>query len=285
MSTNKKNDSVPFLRKNEDDKIFTTNDELFERGKCATCCKVLFVSEYNFQLKRRFTSQDDIDGYVRYTMDTEFDDQRLVRDPVSYKNSNDFYDQIGERQQNILLRPLTTERDLQFFEFAEYNMYTVYRIPRRVFDIQGGVKKDRTLIMYMNKWGDEDGNGVKNQQFTYVHNYTDLGYYTYIHEEWTKQPLHFFLPNTTKEFSNTKILCFEAKDRKWDKRIYMNYANADFCPIMHDEEIVEETYNRLVTKYASDKKRTNTVLENAYQIASNTCSKDDPKQMFVPVFA
>jgi len=226
---------------------FSKGNELFDRTKCKTCCKVLFVSEYNFQTGQRFTNQDDADGFIRYTMDIEFDDVSLLREP----SATDY-------QQNILLRPIKDGRDLQFFEFGEYNMYNSYRLPKRVHDIQGGCILERTLIIYRNKWGAEDGNGVRNQQFTYVHNYTNLkyyditlqqeiGYYDILKEKvsWVNQPLHFFLPNS----STSSLLCYSANDVAWSKRKFQNTGNKKFIPLLHDSEMIREQETILKDKY------------------------------------
>jgi len=259
---------------------FSKPNELFDRTKCKTCCKVLFVSEYNFQTGQRFTEQDDKDGFIRYTMDIEFDDVSLLREPSA-----------ANYQQNILLRPLRPGHDLQYFEFGEYNMYNSYRLPKRVHDIQGGCYLDRTLIIYKNKWGDEDGNGVRNQQFTYVHNYTnlkyydinlqkELGYYEIMSQKvsWVNQPLHFFLPNS----STSSLLCYGANPVAWTSRKFQNTGNKEFYPLMHEEETVKEQVRAVKEKYPT---KTFNELQPGYQILAKTCSGSDVKQMFVPVFA
>jgi len=277
-----------FVQYAETNDWFSKDNELFERAKCKTCCKVLFVSDYNFQTQRRFTKQDDIDGFIRYTMDMEFDHISGLREPHTY-DPNGFYNEINGHQQNVLLRPLQDENDLQFFEFGEYNMYNSYRLPKRVHDIQGGAKAGSSLIIYMNKWGREDGNGVKNQQFTYVHNYKDLtyydrklqmeiGYYDLLKREvsWVNQPLHFFLPNS----STSDLLCYSADDVQWNDRVFKSGDAERLIPILHDEEIIRRKEEELVQLRGSLK-----TLEPAYQIIARKCEVDDPKQMFVPVFA
>jgi len=244
--------------------------ELFDRNKCKTCCKVIFVSDYNPITKRRFTRNDDIDGYIRFAMDMEFDDKRNVRDPTNYNN---FYNEYNGYQQHVVLRPLSIDEILQHFEFSEYNMYKPYILQKRVFDIQGGVKEGRALILYMNKWGNEDGNGVKNQQFKYVHNYTQLGYYSVINEDWVKYPNHFFLPNTTNQ-----MLCFSFEDRAWNNRVSTNTGNKDLILLWRDEDDINSRISNLTNKGI------NVNIEKGYQIISRKCNVNDAKQMFVPVF-
>ena len=263
-----------FRKLNYIDSVFTKDNELFNRTKCKTCCKVMFVSDYNFQRNQRFIKEDDIDGYIRYTMDTEFDDIRSLRDPNNYNN---FYNEYNNYQQSIVLRPLDISNDLQYFEFSEYNMYNPYRIPKRVFDIQGGVKEGRALIMYMNKWGNEDDNGVKNQQFKYVHDYKNLGYYDKINEDWKNYPYHFFLPNTTN-----LMLCFSAEVKEWKNRVYKNTGNKDLIPLIHNENEINERIKNVNEKYKNSRKHAK--LEPAYQIISRICNINDAKQMFVPVY-
>ena len=261
-----------FTERPEDDKLYKSNtgQELFDRNKCATCCKVMFVSDYNPITKAQFTPEDDKNGHIRYTMDMEFDDKRNVRDPNNY---NKFYDEYNGYQQHVVLRPMSMEEPLQYFEFGEYDMYNPYLIPRRVFDIQGGVHEGRALILYMNKWGNEDGNGVKNQQFKYVHDYKKLGYYDKIQQDWKNYPGHFFLPNTTKE-----MLCFSFEDRTWGTRVSTNTGNKNLLLLWHDDEDISDKLRKL----SSEGYDVN--IEKGYQIISRNCDKDDAKQMFVPIF-
>lgn len=259
-----------FTERNSYDPLFRNDNELFERDKCKTCCRVMFVSDYNPITKKQFTHQDDENGYIRYTMDMEFDDKRSTRDPNNYNN---FYNEYNGYQQHIVLRPITIGEPLQYFEFSEYDMYKPYLIPRRVFDIQGGVKEGRALILYMNKWGNEDGNGVKNQQFKYVHNYTKLGYYTLINKDWTKYPNHFFLPNTTNQ-----MLCFSFEDRNWNNRVSTNTGNKDLILLWHDENEINDKIEKLKAKGID------VSIEKGYQVISRKCDMNDAKQMFIPVF-
>ena len=255
-----------FTELSSNNPMYSGTQELFNRNKCKTCCKVLFVSDYNPITKKRFTHDDDMNGHIRFTMDMEFDDKRNVRDPSNYNN---FYNEYNGYQQHVVLRPLSIDEVLQHFEFSEYNMYKPYILQKRVFDIQGGVKEGRALILYMNKWGNEDGNGVKNQQFKYVHNYTQLGYYSVINEDWVKYPNHFFLPNTTNE-----MLCFSFEDRKWSNRVSTNTGNKDLILLWHDEDEINEKIKNL----------TNVDIEKGYQVISRKCNINDAKQLFVPIF-
>jgi galactose-inhibitable lectin light subunit len=259
-----------FTERNNDNPLFANENELFDRNKCKTCCKVLFVSDYNPITKKQFTQSDDLIGHIRYTMDMEFDDKRSVRDPNNYNN---FYNEYNGYQQHVVVRPISIEEPLQYFEFSEYNMYKPYLIPRRVFDIQGGVKEGRALILYMNKWGNEDGNGVKNQQFKYVHDYTKFGYYDKINEDWKNYPNHFFLPNTTNQ-----MLCFSFEDRSWNNRVSTNTGNKDLILLWRDETEINNEFEKLKNKGI------NVNIEKGYQIISRTCSKNDARQIFIPVF-
>ena len=53
-------------------KVYVNENELFDREKCKTCCKVMFVSDYNPRTNKKFGTEDDI----RYAMDIEFNDKK-----------------------------------------------------------------------------------------------------------------------------------------------------------------------------------------------------------------
>jgi len=248
----------------EGKKLYNSERELFTRSKCKTCCKVLFVSDYNFQEKRRFTAEDDKKPktYIRYTMDMEFDDLRGVRGTQTSGP--------GGLEQNILLRPLQEGRDLQFFEFGEFNMYKCYMIPKRVHDIRGGSKTGATLIIWINK--QELGLSFDNQQFVFVHNYTSLHFYDNSNKLWTPFPNHFFLPYSS---SASRLLCYAAavpKDKVCTDKVF-------------ERETWGGNYNLKVNwleTLGNPKQPKN--VDTSYQIIADKCVASDPKQIFVPVF-
>jgi len=264
---------------------YKKDQELFDRNKCATCCKVLIVSDFNFQRQAQFTDQDDRDGFIRYVMDMEFDDRRQLRDPAEQKNSNTFFSQIDGYQQFILLRPLEEQNELQYFEFAEYNMFNPYVFPRRVHDIfaNGNIFEDRPLIVHINKWGNEDSNGVLNQQFTYVHDYGK--YYDVMRKKgvyWVDNPRHFYLSNTTKQSHKNYYLCYQAESESWSNRPFREqkyYSAINLTPKWHGNS--KEVRDKLNTKFP---RLAGSNLSPAYQIMARKCSSS-PKQIFIPVFA
>nr|BAN39901.1 galactose-inhibitable lectin, putative [Entamoeba histolytica] len=215
--------------------VFSANQENYVRAKCKTCCRVIFASDYNYKTKKPFTDADDIRGDDRYVMDMEFDDKRSVR----------FYQ--GNYEQNILLRPLKQENELQFFEFAPYKMYTAFSIPRRVHDIRGGANKGATLIIWMKKAPLDPG--TNNQRFVYVHPYKTEWYPEYNNRnKWPSYSKHFYLP-----FSNNN-LCYQAKSE--------------------GEERSTWTGNRHLT-----------TTTTSYQIEAASCDAGEARQIFIPVFA
>ena len=91
------------------DEPFKAGNELYERDKCTTCCRVLFVSEYNYETGTNFTNEDyKKDKVVIHTMDEEFDWIENVRTA------------LGNYEQCILLRPIEAGKTTQFWEFAPY---------------------------------------------------------------------------------------------------------------------------------------------------------------------
>ena len=45
---------------------FKRANDLFKRDQCKTCCRVMFVSDYNFKKDRQFTREDDKNGDTRF---------------------------------------------------------------------------------------------------------------------------------------------------------------------------------------------------------------------------
>ena len=167
--------------------------ELYERAKCTTCCRVLFVSEYDVETGKKFDAQGDIDDHTRYTMDLEFDDLANVRTAT------------GNYEQCILARPLEAGKTNQYWEFAPYMMYISFNLPRRVHDVRSSASPTHKLIIWKKKAPLDAG--TNNQRFVYIHPYTSSYYPTTGSHPYTRgapYPKHFFVP-----FQYSHKLCYE----------------------------------------------------------------------------
>lgn len=174
--------------------VFQVKDELYEREKCKTCCRIIIASEYNYEKERLFIDQDDRDGNKRYVMDLEFDNIRCCR-------------QISASNQLILLRPLQQEKQTQYWEFAPYKMFISYPIPKRVHDICGGANLNSYMIIWQKKAPLDSG--TNNQRFVYIHPY-ETNYYKAGSKE-QKYPKHFYVP-----FKTDMDLCYGAQKKSED---------------------------------------------------------------------
>ena len=180
--------------KNAGDSPFKTGTELYEREKCTTCCRVLFVSDYNYKTKKRFQPADDKAGDTRYTMDQEFDYLQNVRSAT------------GNYEQCILVRPLIAGKPTQYWEFAPYMMYISFNIPKRVHDIRGGANANSKLIIWIKKAPLAEG--TNNQRFVYIHPY-ESDYYPedkqnkHVYTRGKSFESHFFIP-----FQKAALLCY-----------------------------------------------------------------------------
>lgn len=173
------------VQKSPESGIFINNNELFDRNKCSTCCRVSFVSDYNFNKKRQFEPSDTDQ---RFAMDMEFDDKRSIRATE------------GNYEQTILLRPLNPENELQRFELNSYKMINMFASPKRVHDIRSGIVKNNKLIIWKKKAPLLAS--TNNQRFVYTYPY-DKKYY--IDSVYINYPKHFYAPYYLKE-----PVCYEA---------------------------------------------------------------------------
>ncbi|EDR24296.1 galactose-inhibitable lectin 35 kDa subunit precursor, putative [Entamoeba dispar SAW760] len=173
-------------------------------------------------------------------------DTRYVMDmEFDDKRSVRYYQ--GQYEQNILLRPLKMGNELQFFEFAPYKMYTSFSIPRRVHDIRGGANRGATLIIWMKKAPLDPG--TNNQRFVYVHPYKTEWYLEYSKtNKWPSYSKHFYLP-----FSSNN-LCYQAKSEGQQRSTWTGNAHL-------------------------------TTTSTSYQIEAASCVANEPRQIFIPVFA
>jgi galactose-inhibitable lectin light subunit len=165
----------------ESNNVFINGNELYDRHKCETCCRVMFVSDNDFG-----------DGQ-KYTMDMEFEFENQVRVATS------------SWEQTILLKPINIERSLQKFELNSYKMMTVFAIPKRTHDIRGGIKIGSRLIIWKKKAPLDVG--TNNQRFVYHHPYSFSNY-----KNQFKYPKHFQAP-----FYTADDVCYEAA---LDKQIW-----------------------------------------------------------------
>jgi galactose-inhibitable lectin light subunit len=177
--------------------VFKDLNQLFDREKCKTCCRVSFVSNYNFDAKRGFTKDDDNRSYRRFAMDMEFDDKRSVRLAE------------GEYEQCILLRPLNKNNELQWFELNAYKMINSFPIPKRVHDIRSGIKKNNKLIIWKKK--PPLNTGTNNQRFVYTYPY-GKNYYNINNDIYINYPKHFYAP-----FYTTEPVCYEAVTNSYQR--------------------------------------------------------------------
>lgn len=163
------------IRKSPEENIFKSENELFIRNKCKSCCKVAFVSNHDFN-----------DGNY-YAMDMEFDDKRSIRLAE------------GNYEQCILLRPLNPNNELQHFELNSYKMINMFASPKRVHDIRNGIVKGNKLIIWKKK--EPLLVSTNNQRFVYTHPYSKNYYNDPIYVNY---PKHFYAPYYT-----TEPVCYE----------------------------------------------------------------------------
>jgi galactose-inhibitable lectin light subunit len=163
----------------------------FGKIKCSTCCKVLFVSNFDFQTNQVFTDKADQENHIRYAFNMEFDQMENVRKAE------------GNYEQAVLLRPIEHNPSLAYFELYPYKMINSFLIPKRVLDIKGGSKAGSNLIIWKKK--DPLLPTTDNQRFVYHYPY-DKSYYNT-----NTYPRHFYLP-----FSTGTPLCFEAMNNKFN---------------------------------------------------------------------
>ncbi|ELP92374.1 galactose-inhibitable lectin 35 kDa subunit precursor, putative [Entamoeba invadens IP1] len=175
-----------------DNPTINTN-ELYQRDKCTTCCRILIASSWNYDHNKLFTNEDYKNNNGRiFVMDMEFDYIDEIREPTV------FYEQA------IHLRPFIKNRDFQFFEFAPYKMFISFVYPKRVHDIRAGANVGSRLIIWSKNPPLSDAPGTQNQRFIYVHPYDTEYYVSDFERKWRKYKNHFFLP-----FYNQTDLCYE----------------------------------------------------------------------------
>lgn len=179
-----------YLIQNSPEKdIYRNENDLFVREKCKTCCRVMFVSEYNFKRKRQFKNEDDLNGDIRFAMDMEFDDKRSIRMAE------------GNYEQCILARPLNKNNELQYFELNSYKMINMFSSPKRVHDIRSGIVVGNKLIIWVKKPALLAS--TNNQRFTYIYPY-DNTYFNKMSDTYINYKKHFTAP-----YYLTDDVCYE----------------------------------------------------------------------------
>ena len=231
---------------------YVAGNELYTRDKCKTCCRVIFASEWNYVKQRKFTAQDDKDNHQRYVMDMEFDDKRSLRKPG------------GSYEQNILLRPLNPSNELQYFEFAPYNMYTCFSIPKRVHDIRGGANLGSTLIIWSKNPPLSNKPGTQNQRFVFVHPYPTSWY-----------PEYGKSYDYHDDKGRTGTIIFE----------WPTYKSHFYLPFRYDIHLCYQAYAKGATRATWTGNKNLKTIGDSYQISAQHCVPDEPRQMFIPVFA
>lgn len=140
--------------------VFENGNELYNRDKCTTCCRMMFVSDYNPRTKKLHEKNSED---LRYTLELEMEDVNQVR----YCATN--------WEQTILAKPLYgTVKDTQLWELAAYKMFISYPIPQRVHDIRGGIKLGSKLIIWKKKA--PLAASTNNQRFVFHHPYKFSNY-------------------------------------------------------------------------------------------------------------
>ncbi|ELP88893.1 galactose-inhibitable lectin 35 kDa subunit precursor, putative [Entamoeba invadens IP1] len=130
-------------------------EEIIDRDKCETCCRVLFALEYDPNTGNKIPNNSQ----KQYVMDVEFDTVSMIRIDINADNV-----------QKMRVRDLQTARDLQYWEFASYQMFCLYSFPNRVMDILFNTKFQSPLIIWRRK-APLDPN-TNNQRFTYIYDYS-----------------------------------------------------------------------------------------------------------------
>lgn len=177
--------------------IFISENELFQRDKCKTCCKVAFVSNYEF----------GDNNY--YAMDMEFDDKRSIR--LSE----------GNYEQCILLRPLNPDNELQHFELNSYKMINMFASPKRVHDIRSGIVKGNKLIIWKKKAPLLES--TNNQRFVYTYPYPKKYFKESIYINY---PKHFYAP-----YYLTEPVCYEVHlgvQQRWTGNKNLNVIGKNY---------------------------------------------------------
>lgn len=147
------------------------------------------------------------------------------------------------------MRPLEDGRELQYWEFAPYKMYTSYAIPHRVFDIIDKPNPGQLLIIWSKK--PPLAENTQNQRFVYVHPYSDEDYGNSTSTKWKVYKQHFYIPYNT---ANKYDMCFQVYGR--------------------GEKAKTNEYNKNLE-----------ITTESHQIKAEKCVVNEPRQMFVPVFS
>ncbi|KAL7722568.1 Galactose-inhibitable lectin 35 kDa subunit [Entamoeba marina] len=130
-------------------------DEIFERDKCETCCRVLFATVYD---PSNGFSEISKSSQTQYVMDVEFETYDMIRMDINAYNT-----------QQMRIRKLEVGRELQFWEFASYQMFCLYSYPNRVMDILYNTIFGSPLIIWRRKAPLNPN--TNNQRFTYIYDY------------------------------------------------------------------------------------------------------------------
>ena len=134
-------------------------------------------------------------------------------------------------------------------------MFMSYPFPKRVCDLRGGANVGVKLILWTKK--SPLLTDSANQRPLYVPNYSDMVFSTRSNY-WKQYKKHIFLPFAKQP------LCYQAID-DGDNTTTTSLSITKFQTWSGNTNL----------KYSSKK---------VFQIAVNTCSNDDAKQRFTPIF-
>ncbi|EMD45018.1 galactoseinhibitable lectin small subunit, putative [Entamoeba histolytica KU27] len=233
--------------------------EIIQRDKCETCCRVLFAMEYdptnNFEKLK--------DSSDRYVLDVEFETMSMLRIDINAYNT-----------QQMRVRKLTTERELQYWEFASYQMICLYSYPNRVMDMLYNTKFGNPLIIWRRK--EPLLESTNNQRFVYIYDYpfTDSRHKPYVKAFIAE----YYVPSDCSNW----WYCNEHQI-SWD---YNRYAFKEMCYEVDDDNVKAycgSAYNECnVDGYYKGLKAQDCVNEKQSTGASLMHAK---KQKFIPIFA
>jgi galactose-inhibitable lectin light subunit len=205
---------------------------LYDRNKCTTCCRVLLVSDWDYECK--CSGSDCIrgtgcsfndnnynhEGHTYFVMDIEFNDSSKVKSIVG-----------TDHAQMIPLRPLEANRSLQFWELGAYKMINSYVLPKRNQDTRNGPYPEKyTKLIY---WLHQPPLSYLSdaQKFYYVYPYP-TSYYPYYEEQWLNSndikvrwqrfPKHMYVITSRDGVTE---LCYQAGVYKYNDVINSNDKN------------------------------------------------------------
>jgi len=209
----------------------TYGETLYDRNKCTTCCRVLLVSDWDYECDCKSLGKENCirdigcsfneesinhEGHTYYVMDIEFNTTDKVK---SIKGT--------DHAQMIPLRALEPNRILQFWELGAYKMINSYVLPKRNQDTRNGPYPNAyTKLIY---WLHQPPLSYLSdaQKFYYVYPYPQ-DYYPYFYDNewkgknditvrWQRFPKHMYVI-TSRDNAKTE-LCYQAGVYKYNEGV------------------------------------------------------------------